>query len=204
MIITVEQLIKLDATKEDAEKYCQYLNKYMEKYEINTIERVRHCVAQICVESGCFRTKKEDLFYSAKRLTEVWPKRFPTIESATPYAKNPVALAEKVYGGRMGNNNPGEGGKYLGRGLKQLTGKENYTNFSRDTGIDAVNNPELLEQPEYACLSACWFWNSKKLNKIADKGGEEVVKEITLIVNGGLTAYNERLKYYKKAVGVFK
>lgn len=203
-MITIEQLIKLGATRNNAIKYVSALNDTCVKYKINTNARLSHFLAQIFVESACLNRTKESLSYTAKRLMEVWPKRFPDVESTNGYAMNPVALAEKVYGGRMGNNQPGDGGKYLGRGLKQLTGKNNYQACSKALGVDFVSHPELLEQPLYACLSAGFFWDSIKANNVADIDKEQTVKTITKMINGGLTGLDERVKYWKKAKEIFK
>lgn len=202
-MITAQQLIKLGASSENANRYLEPLNKTLVKYEINTNARVCHFLAQIFVESGCLRLVKENLHYRAETLMRVWPKRFPTLASTNGYVMNPTALAEKVYSGRMGNISPGDGGKYLGRGLKQLTGKFNYQACSKALGVDFVSNPGLLETPLYAALSAGFFWNSIKANQIADLDQEQTVKTITKLVNGGEIGLQERINYWKKAKGIF-
>ncbi len=205
ILITSNQLSQLGASNSNVYlKYATLLNDGMNKYDINTNQRICHFLSQVYVESNALSVVKENLNYNAKRLTEVWPKRFPTLEIAQQYEKNSVKLAEKVYSGRMGNNKPGDGGKYLGRGLKQLTGKSNYQEFSDAIGVDFVSQPELLEQPLYATLSACWFWSKNNLNNIADKGGLEQVVNITKIVNGGTNGLKDREHYYKKAIQIWK
>lgn len=193
MNITSEQLVKLGAKKEDAYlKYGEALAEAMERFQINTPERISHFLAQVFHESGALSITNENLNYSAERLVAVYPKRFKTIEEAKPFQRNKKALSELLYQG------------FHGRGLIQLTHKYNYEECGKALGVDFINNKELLEQPKYACLSACWFWDKHKLNKLADIGGEGRVQTITKIINGGYNGLEDRIKYYRKAKEIFK
>ena len=136
-----------------------------------------------------FKTLEEGLNYSATRLMAVWPSRFPSLDVANQYANNPEKLANKVYGGRMGNVEDGDGWKYHGRGLIQLTGKDNYANCGSGLGVDLLSNPEWVATPEYAALSAGWFWNKKGLNDLADTMD---IETMTKRINGGTLGIDDR------------
>lgn len=190
--MTNEQLATLGIDS----KWLQPLEDTFAKYDISTPKRQAAFIGQCSVESGNFTKLKENLNYSAQRLTQVWPSRFPTIESAEPYAHNPEKLAGKVYNGRLGNSSEEEAAKYLGRGLIQLTGKENYGNCGSGLGVDLLSNPDLLSTPEYAALSAGWFWNKKGLNSLADSGD---IETMTKRINGGLIGLDDRKAKIAKA-----
>tara|TARA_Y100001951_G_scaffold88698_2_gene80471 strand:- start:9375 stop:10112 length:738 start_codon:yes stop_codon:yes gene_type:complete len=153
-----------------------------------TMPRLAEFIAQIANETGGFRRWSENLNYSAKRMTQVWPGRFPTIASAQPYERNPEALANKTYGGRMGNTQPGDGWKYRGRGALQLTGRNNYTLYGRLTGVDLVNKPELAEDPYYSTIIAMEFFKQGKVNNAVDRGDFREARRIT---NGGSIGLEE-------------
>lgn len=153
---------------------------YAEQAEITTPARICHFVSQCFVESKGFTDVEEDLKYSAKRLTVVWPKRFPTLASAAPYANNPQALANKVYGGRMGNSGPDEGWKYRGRGIKQITGKDNYRACGRALGIDLMEDPDALFDPAIGARAAIWYWSQAGCNRFADKND---IRGVTKAIN---------------------
>lgn len=161
---------------------------------------IRHVAAflgQVAVESAKLSRLEENLNYTKpERLMAVWPRRFTTVESALPYVKNAEALANLVYGGRMGNTLHGEGWKYRGRGLKQLTGKDNYAAYQDSTGVQVLDKPELLLSPAYAADSAGWFWHQNKCDAIADD-----VEALTRRINGGLTGLQERIKLTELARG---
>lgn len=163
--------------------------KHFPAYGITTPLRLAHFMAQTHVESCGYTRLVENLNYSARRLTQVWPSRFPTLASAQPYANNPQALANKVYGGRMGNVNPGDGWKHVGRSLKMITGLENYTKCAARTGLDLVNNPELAADPEHSVHIACDYWGSHCLNALADR---DDVLAITKAINGGTIGLADR------------
>jgi putative chitinase len=166
------------------------------KYDINTPTRQACFIGQCAHESNNFRTLEENLHYSAAALMRVWPSRFPDLDMANQYANNPEKIANKVYGGRMGNLQDGDGWKYHGRGLIQLTGRENYANCGSGLNVDLLGDPNLLVTPEYAALSAGWFWNKKGLNSLADSGD---IETMTKRINGGLIGLIDRKAKIAKA-----
>lgn len=178
-------------------KWEEPLNEVFAKYDINTPLRQAAFIGQCQHESGNFKFLKENLNYSAKALMATWPSRFTSMEMALEFERKPEKIANKVYSGRMGNTEDGDGGKYIGRGLIQTTGKENYTHCGEALGIDLVAEPELLEQPKYAALSAGWFWNKKNLNSLADA---KDYKTMTQRINGGTLGLDDRLHHIEKAV----
>jgi putative chitinase len=182
-------------------KWLQPLEDTFAKYDINTPERQAAFIGQCAHESGNFKTLEENLNYKPEALMRVWPSRFPDLATAMKYAHNPEAIANKVYGGRMGNGpeETGDGWKYHGRGLIQLTGKENYANCGSGIGVDLLSNPNLLNTPEYAALSAGWFWNKKGLNALADAGDFETM---TKRINGGTLGLEDRKAKIAKALSV--
>jgi putative chitinase len=170
-------------------KWLEPLLETFEKYEINTPKRQACFIGQCMHESGGFKFLKENLNYSAKGLVATWPSRFPNEEYADEFARKPERIANKVYSGRMGNTEDGDGAKYIGRGLIQLTGKDNYKAVSEALGMDLVANPQLLEEPRYAALSAGWFWNKKGLNALADASD---IETMTKRINGGSIGIADR------------
>ena len=175
------------------------LNQVFVKYDIGTPKRQAAFIGQCAVESANFTRLQENLNYSAQRLTQVWFSRFPNVSMAEPYAHNPEKLANFVYAGRMGNLQDGDGWKFHGRGLIQLTGRENYANCGSGIGVDLIDNPDLLLTPKYAVLSAGWYWNRKQLNLLADTQEYGVM---TRRINGGLTGLDERIAKITKALQV--
>ena len=175
------------------------LNQVFVKYDLDTSKRQAAFIGQCAVESANFTRLQENLNYSAQRLTQVWPSRFPNISMAEPYANNPEKLADFVYAGRMGNLQDGDGWKFHGRGLIQLTGRENYANCGSGVGVDLIDNPDLLLTPKYAVLSAGWYWNKKGLNALADT---QEYGAMTRRINGGLTGLDERIAKITKALQV--
>jgi putative chitinase len=181
------------------------LNQSMAACAIVTPVRQAAFLAQVLVESSEFRQLQEALGYSAQRLRQVWPKRFPNDAIAAAYAHQPEKLANHIYGERMGNGDEasGDGWRYRGRGLIQLTGRANYASFSRALGVDAVGNPDLLAQPAGAALSAAWFWQAGGLNELADltSGAPDDVHfaELTRRINGGLNGLAQRTAYWLRA-----
>ncbi len=188
---------KLAALGIDA-KWLEPMLETFEKYDISTPERQAAFIGQCAHESGNFKYLEENLNYSAERLCAVWPSRFPNLEAAAPYHRNPEAIANKVYSGRMGNGpeDSGEGFAFRGRGVVQLTGRDNYQRCGDGLGVDLVGNPDLLKDPKYAMLSAGWFWNKTNLNALADSGDLETM---TRRINGGLNGLNDRLKHIAHA-----
>lgn len=163
-------------------------------------ERGAHLLGQAAHESGGFRLTEENLNYSAKTMCRVWPSRFPTLESAEPYARNPEALANKVYGDRMGND--GQGWAYRGRGFLQLTGKDNYRAFAQDMSLpEVMDDPDCVED-DYAFETALWYFQKNNLFEIADEGvNEDTIKRITKRVNGGYHGLDDRIEQTNKIYG---
>jgi putative chitinase len=180
-------------------KWLAPLEETFAKYDISTPVRQACFIGQCAHESGNFKTLQENLNYSAEGLMKTWPSRFPTKEMADQYARQPAKIAGKVYNGRMGNTSEEEAAQYLGRGLIQLTGKENYANCGTALGIDLVGNPTFLIEPKYAALSAGWFWNKKGLNSLADNGDFETM---TKRINGGLIGLYDRKTKIAKALSI--
>jgi putative chitinase len=185
------------------DKIANYIPDIIVKYDINTNLRLAHFLAQVHYESAGFTATEENLNYSSKRLLQVFPKYFKTVESTNKYTHQPMYLASYVYGNRMGNGDEAsnDGWTFRGRGYMQLTGKNNYIAFDKSVDADIINNPDLVST-DYALISAAWYWNSRKLNNYADVGaGSNEVKKITSIINGGLHGFEQRNKlfnyYYK-------
>lgn len=174
-------------------------------YEIDTPKRLAAFIAQCAHESGNFKFLKENLNYKAASLRKVFPKYFTDDAIANDYANRPnkqEAIASRIYANRMGNGDEasGDGFRYLGRGLIQLTGKNNYTIFaaSIDTPLEEI--PEYLQTFEGAVQSACWFWEQNKLNQWADNGD---ILTLTKRINGGTIGLEDRIKHYNHALHVF-
>ena len=172
----------------------------MGKFQINTPLRLSHFLAQCAHESGNFKTINENLNYGVNGLLRTFKKYFPTEAKALQYERKPEKIANLVYANRMGNGAEasGDGFKYRGRGYIQLTGKVNYESFDKIVDEDITANPALVAT-KYPLLSAAWFWNSRALNTLADKGATEVdVIHITKKVNGGVHGLDDRLSKFKK------
>jgi len=165
----------------------------------NTPERGAHLLGQVIHESGTFKYTRENLNYSVDAMMKVWPSRFPTEDSAKPYARNPKALAENVYFDRMGNDTKEKASLYIGRGFLQLTGYNNVRSFASDMRVpDVLNNPSLLEE-DYAMDTAIWFFKKNNLWKICDEGvNDDAIKRLTRKINGGYTGLDHRIKETKK------
>ena len=168
------------------------------KFNITTNLRLSHFLAQCAHESGNFKAVNENLNYSKDGLVKIFPKYFPG-NLAESYARNPEKIASRVYGSRMGNGDETtkEGFKFRGRGFIQLTGKNNYTNFTKFIGEDCVANPDLVSS-KYPLASAAFFFNNNKLWEICDKGADvATVTAVTKRVNGGVIGINDRIKHFK-------
>ena len=187
--MTPQQLDKLGLDH----KWLDPLNETFAKYDINTPKRQACFIGQCMHESGGFRFTTENLNYSAAALMRTWPSRFPDMDTAEKYEHNPQKIASKVYAGRMGNTTPEEAGMYIGRGLIQLTGKENYANCGLGLGVDFLSHPDWLATPQYAALSAGWFWNKKDLNPLADEFTKASLETMTKRINGGLIGFDDRM-----------
>jgi len=193
--MTADQLIALGIDP----KWLEWLNFTCRKYEIVTNIRKAHFIGQAAHESNWFKHLEENLNYSANGLISIWGSRFPDMAIAEQYARNPQKIANKVYGGRFGNTEDGDGWKYHGRGIFQLTFKDNYKRCGDALGIDLTASPELLLTEKYACLSAGWYWNKKGLNELADANDYE---GITKRINGGMTGAMDRVYKTKKVYEV--
>jgi putative chitinase len=197
-MITSEQLTKLGIDQ----KWLQPLNDTFAKFDINTPARMASFIGQCQHESGNFNHLEENLNYSAVRLTQVFPARFTLAKAQDAVAKGKAAIAEGMYGKRadLGNTQDGDGGKFFGRGVIQLTGRANYTSFATAIGKpELIENPSLVATPEYACLSAGWFWSTRKLNDLADKGDYDTM---TRRINGGVLGLAERKANIQKALTI--
>ena len=177
------------------------LDQLLDDYEINTPLRVAHFVAQCAHESGNFVFIKENLNYKAASLQKTFPKYFPTAELAAQYANRPERIANRVYANRMGNGDEasGDGFRYCGRGLIQLTGKDNYTFFAGSLDISVEEASEYLATFEGSAQSACWFWEQNKLNRFADAND---VKGLTRAINGGYIGLSDREKHTEHALHI--
>ena len=195
MNITQLQALDID------QKWLEPLNAAFAKYDISTPARQASFIGQCSHESGNFRILEENLHYSATALMRVWPSRFPNLEVANQFAGNAEKIANKVYAGRMGNGDEesGDGWKYHGRGLIQLTGKDNYANCGSSLSVDLLGNPDMLLDPKYAALSAGWFWGKKGLNALADSQDYDTM---TKRINGGLIGLDDRKAKIAKAISV--
>jgi putative chitinase len=180
-------------------KWFEPLRETFEKYQINTPKRQACFIGQTMHESGGYKTLVENLNYSAKGLMSTWPSRFPDIDTAEKYERQPLKIAGKVYNGRMGNTSPEEAAAYIGRGLIQLTGKDNYKAFGDAIGEDLLATPELVQEPRYAALSAGWFWNKRGLNALADAMD---IETMTIRINGGKIGINDRIAKINKALDI--
>ncbi|MCE3608085.1 glycoside hydrolase family 19 protein [Massilia sp. P8910] len=201
--ITVDHLVRMGASPANAAKYCKAFNDVCERFGINTRARICAFIAQTFHESSCLRVVRENLNYTAKNCMDFWPKSFPTDASTVGYTMNPQALANKMYGGKNGNTQPGDGWRYSGRGVIQITFRGNYEPCGVALGLDLVNHPELLELPEHAVASAGWFWTDNKLNAVADGDNEAAVIRATEIINGRHNGLDNRMALWRKAKVVF-
>lgn len=161
---------------------------------IDTPLRVQMFMSQIAVETWALTRLEENLMYSAKRLVQVWPNRFPNITAAEPYANNARALANKTYGGRLGNYLPDDGWTYRGSGMLQTTGRDNF----RAAGHE--NDPDTLRQPDGALLAALRYWTDHNLNKLADANNMFALRKA---VNGGTNGLVDAKSYFAKARRIF-
>ena len=189
-------------------KYVSYWHNALEQllpdYDINTPQRIASFIAQCAHESGNFTALKENLNYKWETLRRLVPKYFPTDEMAKDYASRPnkqAAIANRIYAGRMGNGDEssGDGFRYCGRGLIQLTGRSNYQAFADSLEMDINDVPEYLATFEGAAQSACWFWETNGLNKFADA---DDILGMTKRINGGTIGLQDRIKHYKHALHV--
>lgn len=200
-MITEAQLRELIPRNRYISNWCRALNILLPDYEINTPERIAAFLAQCIHESGGFEFLRENLNYRATSLVKVWPRHFPNLDIAKQYERNPQKIANRAYANRMGNGpeESGDGWRYCGRGLIQLTGKNNYEAFAESIVTPVEEIPEYLETFEGAVQSACWFWETNNLNSLADR--RDIVG-LTKKINGGTIGLEDRKKHYEHALHV--
>jgi putative chitinase len=202
--LTKDQLKQLLPKNPYIDHWYDALSKLLPDYEINTPKRIAAFMAQCSHESGGFTALKENLNYRFETLRKIFPKYFPDDQIAKEYASKPnkqEAIANRVYANRMGNGpeSSGDGYRYCGRGLIQLTGKQNYTAFADSLEITPEEVSEYLGTFEGAAQSACWFWESNNLNRFADVGD---MKGLTKAINGGYIGLEDRISHYEHALHV--
>jgi putative chitinase len=197
MMISREQLSNV-LPGADAERWHAPLSSAMSAAEIVNTPRIATFLAHIAVESAEMNLLCEHPSYPPERLMAIWPTRFPTSEMAEPYVHNARALANFIYANRLGNGNPdsNDGYRYRRRGLLRAIGRDRYSEASAAIGVDLINRPDLLEDPEVACAEASWWWMKRGLNAVADNGDLELS---TRIVNGALSAFPDRVLYWSRA-----
>lgn len=200
-MITVQQLQQIIPNNQYAEHWSQVMEQLFPDYEINTPQRIAAFVAQCAHESNGFTALKENLNYKAESLCKVFPRYFPNMDVATQYAHKQEAIANRAYANRMGNGSEesGDGYKYCGRGLIQLTGKDNYQNFADSVEMSVEDVPEYLGTFEGALQSALWFWEKNNLNALADAGD---ILTLTKRINGGTLGLEDRINHYNHALYV--
>jgi putative chitinase len=217
MTPTIQHLRAAGVSQELAERWLPHVQSALARFNINTPMQVAGWIAQCAHESAGFKTLTENLNYSADTMAVVWPTRFAVLgpdkkpvkikgknqpnKFALALHRKPEMIANAVYSNRMGNGNieSGEGWKFRGRGLKQLTGKFNHIQASKGLGVDLVTNPDLLLEPQWAALSAAWFWSENNCGPIADSGD---FVALTKRINGGTIGLEDRQKRYKAVLAV--
>ena len=205
MELTLDQLKQLLPKNPYINYWYSALSKLLPDYDMNTPQRAAAFLAQCAHESGEFTALQENLNYKPATLRKIFPKYFPTDDIANEYCAKPnkqEAIANKVYANRMGNGDEasGDGYRYRGRGLIQLTGKDNYTFFAGSLGISVEEAADYMAIFEGAAQSACWFWETNNLNQFADKGD---IITLTKKINGGTIGLDDRIAHYEHALHVF-
>jgi putative chitinase len=205
MNITEDQLAAMLPTNREIAEWCKELNKAFPKHEINNARRIAGFISQCAHESRDFTAMEENLNYSKEALERVFPRYFGAgKQNAVEYARNPEKIANYVYmdehrskAGALGNVQPGDGWRFRGRGLKQLTGRNNYARFAQAYGMTAEQASDWIETKEGALASALWFWTTNKLNPVADTGD---VVALTKRINGGDIGLADRQSRYNVAM----
>jgi putative chitinase len=200
-MLTINQLEQILPGNQNITEWHKALCDILPEYEINTPERIAAFLAQCAHESNNFKAIKENLNYKSASLLKVFPKYFKTTDQAEEYAHNQEKIANRVYANRMGNGDEssGDGFKYCGRGLIQLTGHDNYQSFADSIETDIDDLPEYLATFEGAVQSAAWFWETNNLNALADK---QDILALTKRINGGTIGLEDRIKHYDHALEV--
>jgi putative chitinase len=203
MELTLDQLKQLLPKNPYVDHWHHALSQLLPDYDINTPQRIAAFIAQCSHESGGFTALKENLNYRAVTLRKIFPKYFPTDDLANAFAGKPEMIANRVYASRMGNGDEasGDGFRYCGRGLIQLTGKSNYQSFADSLEMNVEDVPGYLSTFEGAAQSACWFWESNNLNQWADKGD---ILTLTKRINGGTIGLEDRIKHYDHAMHILQ
>lgn len=198
-MISAEQLKRLHINPELAPVF----NETFDRWGIKTPRQQSAFLGQCGHECGNFTKLEEGLSYAADRLMKIWPKRFPTMEVANKYARNPKALANYVYANRMGNRDEasGDGFRFRGSGWLQLTGHDNFYHAGKACGVDFVMNPDLVRQPKHAALTAGWFWATHDCNRLAEAGDWVA---LTKKINGGTIGLDDRVRHTALAMNVFE
>ena len=203
MSLVTVNMLRCITTPELADRWVSALNETCERFAIDSPFRIAGFLSNTAHESGGFKYVKENLNYSAVSLMRVWPSQFPTVEIAQRYAMQPERIANRAYANRMGNGDEAsqDGAKFLGRGLIQLTGKNNYVAYSLACDNEALQHPEIVELPKYAAESAGWFWDVNRLNTLADA---QDVGGMCRRINGGLNGLDDRQMKYSQIMAYFK
>jgi putative chitinase len=198
-MVNAEQLAKLHI----GEQWVDALNETFNRFGINTPNQQAAFIGQCGHECGNFRILEENLNYRAETLCKLWPKRFPTLEFAKQYERQPRKIANSVYSNRMGNRDEasGDGFRFRGRGCIQLTGHSSYFHAGKALGVDFVMQPELVASPKYAALTAGWFWSTHGCNEIAERGDWT---QLTKKINGGTIGLDDRIKHTNHALEVLR
>ena len=202
---TLDKLAKCISKNKNPQLWYDAFCEYFPAFDIVTPARVAGFVAQCQHESGDFTVLQENLNYGAKGLRGLFGKYFPNDDLARQYERKPEMIANKIYGGRMGNGPEasGDGWKYRGRGIIQITGKSNYAQCSKDLFQDdtLVRDPDLLREPEWAVLSGCWFWHKNQLNQWCDQGD---MNTLTKKINGGFIGLEDRVHHWNIALDIME
>ena len=196
-MVNAEQLAKLKI----GSQWVDALNDTFQRYGILTPRQQAAFIGQCGHECGHFKLLEENLNYRAATLMKLWPKRFPTVDIAGEYAGKPQKIANKVYASRMGNRDEasGDGWRFRGRGCVQLTGSDSYFHAGKALGVDFWANPDLVATPQYAALTAGWFWSTRKCNDLAEAADW---LGLTKKINGGTIGYDDRVKHTNEALAV--
>ena len=200
---TLDKFKKCIGDNPYAEHWYESLCETLPDYDINTVPRVAAFLAQTAHESGGYKAIKENLNYKAETLCKVWPRYFPNMDIANQYAHQQEKIANRAYANRMGNGpeESGDGYKFCGRGLIQLTGKDNYTRYAQATEQTLDEASEHLTTFEGCVQSAAWFWEANNLNQFADSGD---ILTMTKRINGGTLGLADRQQHYQHAIQVLQ
>lgn len=189
-----DTLASMGVRPDTADDWADTFARVMGERPFSSDADLPNFLGQVLHESGMLERIEENLNYSAQRLMQVWPRRFPTLASAQPFARNPRALANNVYGGRMGNTQPGDGHRFRGRGLIQLTGRDNYRLMEHITGLPLLDHPDLLLEQEPALRASIAWWETNVPDALLGD-----VARVTRVVNGGTIGLDHRAQLTRRA-----